>query len=146
MQFGDYDRALDELKRAIDLNGSDAESYSGLASVLLWRGDIQGAIAAGQLLAQFQPNLSVTEAFNLATAYVLADRGADAIPILQQSIDRNQTNLGTNTMLAAAYSEAGRQDEAERQAEIVRQRFPGFSRERFGSLMRDPSQRRSEPA
>jgi adenylate cyclase len=141
MQFGDYDRALDELKRAIDLNGSDAESYSGLASVLLWRGDIQGAIAAGQLLAQFQPNLSVTEAFNLATAYVLADRGPDAIPILQQSIDRNQTNLYTNTMLAAAYSEAGRQDEAQRQAEIVRQRFPGFSRERFGSLMRDPGQR-----
>jgi hypothetical protein len=37
VHFGDYyDRALDELKRAIDLNGSDAEAYSGLLSVLLW--------------------------------------------------------------------------------------------------------------
>jgi class 3 adenylate cyclase/TolB-like protein/Flp pilus assembly protein TadD len=141
VQFGDYDRALDELKRAIDLNPSDAESYSGLTNVLLWRGDIQGAIAAGELLAQFQPDLSAGSAFNLATAYVLADRGADAVRVLEQSLDRNRTVLDTNAMLAAAYAEVGRQEEAERQADAMRQRFPGFSREAFGSLMRDPNQR-----
>jgi TolB-like protein/Flp pilus assembly protein TadD len=141
VQFGDYDRALDELKRAIDLNPSDAESYGGLTGVLLWRGDIQGAIAAGELLAQFQPDLSAGSAFNLATAYVLADRGADAVRVLEQSLDRNRTVLDTNAMLAAAYAEVGRQEEAERQADAVRQRFPGFSREAFGSLMRDPNQR-----
>jgi class 3 adenylate cyclase/TolB-like protein/cytochrome c-type biogenesis protein CcmH/NrfG len=141
VQFGDYDRALDELKRAIDLNPSDAESYGGLTNVLLWRGDIQGAIAAGELLAQFQPDLSAGSAFSLATAYVLADRGADAVRMLEQSLDRNRTVLDTNAMLAAAYAEVGRQEEAERQADVVRQRFPGFSREAFGSLMRDPNQR-----
>ena len=141
VQFGDYDRALDELKRAIDLNASDAESYSGLTGVLLWRGDIQGAIAAGELLAQFQPDISAGSAFILATAYVLADRGADAVRVLEQSLDRNRAVLDTNAMLAAAYAEVGRQEEAERQADVVRQRFPGFSREAFGSLMRDPSQR-----
>ena len=92
VHFGDYDRALDELKRAIDLNGSDAEGYSGLLSVLLWRGDISGAIAAGETLAQFEPELSVSDGFYLATAYVLADRGADAIRILEPSLDRNRTN------------------------------------------------------
>jgi class 3 adenylate cyclase/TolB-like protein/Flp pilus assembly protein TadD len=141
VQFGDYDRALAELKRAIDLNASDAESYSGLTSVLLWRGDIQGAIAAGELLAQFQPDISAGSAFNLATAYVLADRGADAVRVLEQSLDRNRAVLDTNAVLAAAYAEVGRQEEAERQADVVRQRFPGFSREAFGSLMRDPNQR-----
>ncbi len=141
VHFGDYDRALAELKRAIELNGSDAEAYSGLAEVLLWRGDIQGAIAAGELLAQFQPNISPSSAFNLATAYVLADRGADAVRILEQSHDRNRALLVTNVILAAAYAEVGRQQDAERQAESVRQRFPGFSSKEFGSLLRDPNQR-----
>jgi tetratricopeptide (TPR) repeat protein len=141
VQFGDYDRALHELKRAIDLNPSDAERYGGLTNVLLWRGDIQGAIAAGELLEQFQPDISAGSAFNLATAYVLADRATDAVRVLEQSLDRNRTVLDTNAMLAAAYAEVGRQEEAERQADVVRQRFPGFSREAFGSLMRDPNQR-----
>jgi hypothetical protein len=36
---------------------------------------------------------------------------------------------------------AGRQPEAVRQVDIVRQRFPHFSPEEFGSLLRDPKQR-----
>jgi tetratricopeptide (TPR) repeat protein len=141
LHYGDYDRALDELKRAIELNSSDAEAYSGLATVLLYRGDIAGVIAAGELLAQLQPDLSAIDAFNLATAYVLANRGADGVRILEQAHDRNRALLETNVILAAAYAEVGRQQEAERQAESVRQRFPGFSTEKFGSLLRDPSQR-----
>jgi len=140
VHFGDYDTALDELKRAIHLNGSDAEGYSGLISVLVWRGDISGAIAAGETLAQFEPTLSVLDCFHLATAYVLADRGADAVRILEPSLDRNRTNLETRIMLAAAYAEAGRGEDAARQADILRQRFPG-KRDQFGALLRDPSQR-----
>ena len=107
MQFGEYDRALDALKRAIDLNGSDPEAYRGLAAVLLWRGDTQGAIAAGGALGRFQPDLSAPDTFHLAMAYVLADRDADAIRILRQSLDRDSTDPNTNIMLAAAYAQAG---------------------------------------
>jgi adenylate cyclase len=141
VQFGDYDRALDELKRAIELNGSDAEAYAGLVTVLLYRGDIAGAIAAGELLAQFQPDIVKRNAPNLAVAYLLADRGSDAVHILEQLLDRNRTDLFANVMLAAAYAEVGRQQEADRQAELVRQRFPGLSTKELGSLLRDPSQR-----
>jgi adenylate cyclase len=140
VHFGDYDTALDELKRAIDLNGSDAEGYSGLLSVLLWRGDTSGAITAGETLAQFEPELSVSDGFYLATAYVLADRSADAIRLLEPSVSRNRTNPQISIMLAAAYAEAGREADAARQADIVHQRFPG-KRDRFGALLRDPSQR-----
>jgi class 3 adenylate cyclase/TolB-like protein/Flp pilus assembly protein TadD len=140
VHFGDYDTALDELKRAIDLNGSDAEAYSGLLSVLLWRGDTSGAITAGETLAQFEPELSVSDGFYLATAYVLADRSADAIRLLEPSVSRNRTNPEISIMLAAAYAEAGREADAARQADIIRQRFPG-KRDQFGALLRDPSQR-----
>ena len=141
VQFGDFDRALGELKRAIDLNGSDAESYDHLVAVLLYRGDTAGAIAAGELVAQFQPELPDGTAFNLGIAYILADRGADAVRILERAIDRNPGLLVTNVMLAAAYAAAGREQEAGRQAERVHQRFPTFSRDRFGSAFRDPTLR-----
>ena len=137
VHFGDYDRALDELKRAIDLNGSDAESYAILVPVLLYRGDIAGAIAAGELVERFQPNAPVGTQFNLGLAYVLADRAADAVRVLERSVEQNPAHMYSNVMLAAAYAVAGRRQEAERQADRVRQHFPTFPRETFGSALRD---------
>jgi adenylate cyclase len=141
VHFGDYDRAFEELKRAIDLNGSDAESYDHLIEVLLYRGDTAGAIAAGELVAQFQPEVPDGTAFDLGMAYILADRGADAVRVLERVVDRNQGDLYANVMLAVAYAAVGRQEDAERQARGVQQRFPTFSRDRFGSALRDPSLR-----
>jgi len=141
VHFGEYDRALDELKRAIDLNGSDAESYGHLVAVLLYTGDTAGAIAAGELLAQFQPEIPDVTAFNLGMAYVLGDRGTDAIRILEPVVGRNPRHLYASVMLAAAYAAVGRQQEAERLAKGVRQRFPTFSRDQFGSGLHDPSLR-----
>jgi tetratricopeptide (TPR) repeat protein len=141
VQFGDYDRALEELKRAIDLNGSDAQSYDHLVTVLLYRGDPAGAIAAGELVTQFQRELPDATAFQLGMAYVLADRGADAIRILEPVIGHNPRDLYASVMLAAAYAAVGRHQQADELAKAVRQRFPTFSRDRFGSALRDPSLR-----
>ena len=141
LYFGEYDRALDEVKRAIDLNGSDAQSYGILMDALLFRGDLKGAIAAGETLAQFQPDLPDGAAFHLAIGYVLADRGADAVRVLQHALDRNPGYAYANVLLAVAYAVSGREQDAARQAEFVRKRFPRFSPEEFGSLLRDPGQR-----
>jgi adenylate cyclase len=142
VHFGDYDRALEELKRAIDLNGSDAESYDHLVTVLVGLGDPAGAIAAGELLEQFQPEIPDGTAFFLGMAYVLADRAADAIRILEPVVvDHNPRDLYASVMLAVAYAAVGRQPQAEQLAKAVRQRFPTFSRDRFGSALRDPSLR-----
>lgn len=139
--FGEYDRALEELKQAIDLNPSDADAYSALTGVLLWTGDVEGSIAAGELLAQFRPQQSAIESFERATAYMLADRTSDAVRLLELAIDRTPEFRPAIAMLAAAYAQLGRQEDAERQSAIVRQRFPAFSREQFGSLLRNPSHR-----
>jgi adenylate cyclase len=141
VHFGNYDRGLVELRRAIDLNGSDAESYSGLLDALLWSGDTAGAIAAGDLLSKFQPDLTATESFHLATALVLAKRSNDAARLLEEAIDSSRANLYTYVMLAVAYADIGRRDEAIRMSNAVRARFPNFSREEFGSLLRDKAQR-----
>ena len=141
LYFGEYDRALDEVKRALDLNSSDAHSYEILMDVLLFRGDLKGAISAGETLGQFEPDIPSDAAFHLAVAYVLADRGADAVRVLRRALDRSPDDLYGNVMLAVALAAAGRQQDAERQAAEVRQKFPNFSPEEFGSLLRDPTQR-----
>lgn len=139
--FGDYDRALEELKRAVDLNPSDADAYSALTGVLMWTGDVQGSIAAGELLARFRPEQSEIELFDRGMAYMLADRTSDAIRLFELAVERSKDFRPAVAMLAAAYAQAGRKDDAERQAAVVRQRFPDFSREEFGSLLRNPELR-----
>jgi hypothetical protein len=73
--------------------------------------------------------------------YVLADRGADAISLLRQSLERNPMEPNTNIVLAAAYVRSARLSEAKRQAEFVAQHFPWFAADDFGSLLRDATQR-----
>jgi class 3 adenylate cyclase/TolB-like protein/Flp pilus assembly protein TadD len=141
LYFGEYDRALDQLRQAIELNGSEAQSHEGLLAVLLFRGDLQGAIAAGETLAQLQPDMSDAAAFHLGMAYVLADRGADAVRVLQRLLGRNPEFLYGKVQLAAAYAETGRQPEAEQLAVEIRRRYPNFSTDEFGSLLRDSTLR-----
>lgn len=141
LHFGEHDRAREELKRAIDLNGSDVESYSSLIGVLLYTGDLTGAIAAGELITQFQPEIPADTGFHLGVAYLLAGRSADAVRVLEHSVHRNPGNLYWNVMLAAAYGSVGRQQDAYEMAERVRERFPMFSRDQFGLALRDPELR-----
>ena len=102
---------------------------------------VAGAISAGETLTQFQPDLPDGAAFHLAVAYVLADRDADAVQLMEQLLDRNPGFVYGKVVLAAAYAEAGRQQDAERQTSEIRQRFPAFSSTEFGSLLRDASLR-----
>jgi adenylate cyclase len=138
---GDLDRALDAMKRALALNSSDADSYAGLGNVLLAMGHIDGAISAIETAAQLQPSISVTDYFRLGMAYVLAGRTADAIRTLERSLIRNEREVFTNAMLAAAYAEAGRQEDAKRQAQTVRRLAPFFASSEFGSLFRNSDHR-----
>ena len=48
IHFTDYDRALDEMKRAVEINKSDPEAYAGSGTVLVWAGDIPGSIKANK--------------------------------------------------------------------------------------------------
>ena len=122
--FGDYDRALAEHKRALSLNPNEPHAHNGLLDVLLWTGDIPGAISAGEFLSRIQSNLNGGQAVTLAIAYVLSDRSGEAIRILEAAIDENRIVRPTNAILAAAYIQAGRKEEATRKAEMVRSRFP----------------------
>jgi tetratricopeptide (TPR) repeat protein len=141
MRRGNYDRALDELKRAVALNSSDADSYDGLGAALLFIGDFDGAIKSISLSSEFQPTLSVTTFFNLGTALLLSGRTADSVRTLEQSVERYPSLLFNRAMLAAAYAAAGRKEDAARQAEMVHQQFPYFASSNLGSQFRNQQDR-----
>ncbi len=116
VRYGDYDRALDEMRRAVKLNSSDPDAYAGLAAASLWSGDVAAAVKDFETAGKLGLNFSANDAFILGVAYLLADRSADAIRTLERSLERNKTDVYTNAILAAAYA-AGRPAGRCRQAE-----------------------------
>jgi adenylate cyclase len=138
IRYADYDRALDEMQRAVELNNSDPIAYAGLATALLWSGDVDASVKAFETASKLGLGFTVNDAFTLGIAYLLADRSADAVRTLERSLERNKTDLYSNAILAAAYAQAGRQADAVRQAKTVRELDPRFDSADFGSLLRKP--------
>jgi adenylate cyclase len=141
IRYGDYDHALDEMRRAIKLNSSDPDAYAGLAGASLWSGDIDGAIKNFETAVKLGLNMNVNNSFLLGVAYVLAGRNVDAIHVLERSMDANNTDVYSRAILAAAYAEAGRQDDAARVARDVHTIDPRFDTADFGSLLKKPDLR-----
>jgi adenylate cyclase len=140
-RLGEYDLAVDLLRRAMKLNPSDPDNYAGLGDALLWNGDVAGAIAALETAAQLDPRLSSEDLFNLGAGYFLAGDHAKAAHVFERTVARNDGNPFIHAMLAAIYAEAGRPDPSIRAAEEVRRRNPFFDRASFGSLFRNPGHR-----
>jgi class 3 adenylate cyclase/TolB-like protein/Tfp pilus assembly protein PilF len=136
IRYADYDRALDEMRRSVELNSSDPDATAGLATALLWSGDVDGSVKAFETAIKLGLDISPNEAFTLGVAYLLADHNADAIRTLERSLERNKADVYTNAVLAAAYAQSGRQDDAKRQAQTVRTIDPRFDSTDFGSLFR----------
>jgi adenylate cyclase len=138
LQFRQYDQAIDELKVALDLNPSDAETYARLGNALLFIGALEDAIKAAETAIRFDPNLDVGYVWELGTAYFLAGRTADAVRVMEQTVAREPGYGFAYVILSAAYSEAGRPEDAARTAATVRKLDPFFDTGSFGSLFRNP--------
>jgi adenylate cyclase len=141
LQFRLYDQAIDELNLAINLNPSDAETYAWLGNALLFTGALQGAIEASETALHFDPNLDVHHLWDLGTAYFLAGRMADATRVMEQTAARDPGYVFARVMLAAAYSESARPEDAARAVAAVRKLDPFFDTGSFGSLFRDSEHR-----
>jgi adenylate cyclase len=138
LDFRDYDRAIDQLRLALDLNPSNAETYAWLGGALLFTGALEDSIKANETALRLDPNLPSTHMWELGTAYFLAGRTADSIRLMAQAVVREPGVAFSYVMLAAAYSEAGKAEDAARAVAAVRKLDPFFDAGRFGSLFRNP--------
>jgi adenylate cyclase len=136
-----YDLAMSELERAIELNPNDTHSQRQLGSVMLYSGRKDEAIYWLESALRLNPHLSLGAFMLLGQAYYLSDRYQDAITILKKGLAKNPDYVGHHIMLAAAYAQVGYGEEAKRSAAKVLRLDPFFKLQSYGTVFRNSEDR-----
>lgn len=134
-----YDLGLAESERALQINPSDSEVLATRAAVLLWTGQIDESIAAGELAGRLNSSLGPEPALNLGLAYMLKGRYSDAVKLLEAARSRYPAYSTLDFPLAGAYAELGRPEEAKETLEQGRRKDPYLDLAGFGTRFQDPA-------
>jgi TolB-like protein len=121
-----YDLALAQIERALEVNPNDVESYANRGSILVWAGRATEALPWLEGALRFDPADGFAAA-RLCMAYYLLGRYAEAIDAGVRGLSRNpgrNTQLLTHPMLAAAYAELGRQQDADHERATAARLWP----------------------
>jgi adenylate cyclase len=136
-----YDLAIQEAQRAIELNPNDSGSYNELGWALLWSGRLDGAIAALEMSLRLDSASPRNTWWHLGVAYYLKERYEEALNILAQGQIKRPNFVGYQIALAATYARLGRTAEAARAAAALRRLDPFFEVDSFGTGFRQPAHR-----
>jgi adenylate cyclase len=139
LAHAEYDQAQNALKRAIEINPSDANAVAVWGTVQSFAGEIGAAIEALQLALKLDPMLEPNYVFDLAVAYYLARRHDDALRIAERGLARYPDFPMFNVPAAAAAAQLGRKEQAERYVEVIRRRLPLLDLDSLGSRFKNPS-------
>jgi adenylate cyclase len=140
---GHFDLALGQTERALEINPSDAESFSTRGAMLVWAGRavealpwLEGALRLDRANSR--------AAYLLGVAYYFVGRYGEAV----EAMDRGLTgNLGRTTqlmgrpILAATYARLDRRQDAERERAAAMRMSPFLNAERFASQFGTPEAR-----
>jgi TolB-like protein/class 3 adenylate cyclase len=137
---GNYEAALAEADRAIELNPSDAIARSLRGGILLWTGKIEESIAASEAARRYDPRLPAEGMFNLALAYYLADRYREAVQSAL-AVQPSARTVFLEAVHAGALAQLGEEDAARRVADEVRRLDPFFDVKLFGQRLVNPAHR-----
>jgi adenylate cyclase len=124
-----YEQALAEMERGVALAPTEALSYAALAEVLSRMGRTADALEAAAQALRLKTETGDEYLYNVGTAYAMAGRYQEARIPLQRYLSRYPTSLPGHLMLAAIYSELGREAEARAEAAEVLRLNPQFSLE-----------------
>lgn len=144
---GEYERALTELRRAIELGPNWSSPHAMLGATLNAIGRAAEAIPLLEQavrLAPRYPQWTASYLGSLGNAYRLTGQYDKAIETLKKAIRTDPGARGAPLYLIATYSEAGHDDMAKALAEQVLQQAPQFSlaaiQQRASFLHKDPAE------
>ena len=129
----EYDRAMQESARALELNPSDAESYVVRGAVLMWSGHAEEGTGWAEIAVRLDPTSAIGLA-NLGFNYYLLRRYEDARRALEDTLVRGPIGVHrvfSHVLLAASHAQLGRADEASREQQAVRRLAPFFDGRTF---------------
>jgi TolB-like protein/Flp pilus assembly protein TadD len=124
-----YEQALTEMERAVALGPTEAMSYAALAEVLSCVGRSEEALEAAAQALRLKPQFADFHLAGVGTAYAVAGRYEEARALLQRYLSRYPNMLPAHLMLAAVYSELGKEAVARAEAAEVLRINPQFSLE-----------------
>ena len=134
-----YDEARTELERALSINPSDAHALAGQGNVLMWLGQTDAAIAALERAQRIDPELNAIDRFALSLAYYLKKRYEAAVEQAELNLRDTAGARFTRVVLAAAYAQQNRIEDAARIATAIRRTDPAFDPHTFGSKFLNPA-------
>jgi adenylate cyclase len=133
----EYDQAIEELHRAVEINPSDSNALAGWGSAKMFTGDMAGAIKPLELAVKYNPALEPIYFGDLAHAYYFAGHNEDAVRIAERGISQYQDYPRFHLIAAAAAARLGQMERAKRHVREVQKRLPLFSVDAVTSRFRD---------
>ena len=134
-----YEQAKAEMERAIATNPSDAHGLAGRGNILMWSGQTDAAIEALQLAQRIDPELNPIDRFALGLAYYLKRRYDAAIEQAELNLSKTEGAHFSRVVLAAAYAQHNRAEDAARVVATIRRLDPTFDPQTFGSKFLNPA-------
>jgi adenylate cyclase len=134
-----YEEAKAEIDRAIEINPNDALGLAGRGNILMWSGETDAAIEALELAQRIDPELNPIDRFALSLAYYLKGRYAAAIEQAELNLRATTGANFSRIVLAIAYAQNDRADDAAREVATIRRLDPGFDPQSFGSKFLNPA-------
>jgi adenylate cyclase len=132
--FGRYEDSLASIDRALSINANDAESHYERAGVLTWSGRLEEAREAFELARRLDPVTASRPDYLFIDALLsLLMRQPDrARATIEGRLAQTPRFAPLHLLLAIAYGELGRDEEARRMAAIARRLDPVSDLSRFG--------------
>ena len=124
-----YEQASVEAEQVLALNPSQGMIYAGLANTLSYLGRTEEALGLVEKALRLNPRLPPRNLLQLGHTYYLAGRSEEAIAALKKSLNGSPADLDAHLLLAAVYSELGRDTEAQAEAAEVLRINPKWSLE-----------------
>ena len=121
-----YEQAKTEIDRAIAINPNDAHGLAGRGNILMWLGQTDAAIEALELAQRIDPELNAFDRFALSLAYYLKRRYDAAIEQAELNIRKTEGAHFSHVVLAAAYAQQNRSEDAARVVTTIRRIDPTF--------------------
>ena len=138
-----YDRGIDECKRAIAVEPNSASAYTWMSLVLINSGNHQEAVQPAEHALRLDPLAPQHWNRILGMAYSGVGRYQEAISALKKALQRAPDDIITNIELTKTYSWAGRLEEARAQAKEVLRINPRYclKQDARASLFKDQTDR-----
>jgi adenylate cyclase len=137
MRYMEYDLAVSELERAIELNPNDWRTYRIMAPVMLYSGRTDEALKWYHTAMRYDPDISPGMLMNMGIGYFLKDRYGESILWLKKGRAKWPNFLGIRIVLAAVYAQMDQPDHARQEAEEVLRISPFFQVDFYGKAFRN---------